>query len=123
MLNTGVGLQSVIIAILCKRVIRKKFLLKFVRNENPQQKRIRQQAVINKFQNKLNLLNVRAERHHTNCKNTDDEFSDFLGRNFEGDIWKELTTMWRTEYKTEQNKREENGKRNRYDLRNTSKRE
>ena len=61
-----------------KKIIPKKFLLKFIRNEDPQEKRIRQQAVINEFQNEINLLNVRAERHHTNCKRTDDEFSDFL---------------------------------------------
>ena len=84
-----------------KKVIPKKFLLKFIRNEDPQEKRIRQQAVINEFQNEINLLNVRAERHHTNCKRTDDEFSDFLEKNFEGDILKQLTAMWRAECKTE----------------------
>ena len=103
-----------------KKVIPKKFLLKFIRNEDPQEKRIRQQAVINEFQNEINLLNVRAVRHHTNCKRTDDEFSDFVEKHCEWGYVERIDGNV-VSAKRRRTNRIKNGRKNRYGWENTSK--
>lgn len=94
-----------------KKIIPNKLLLKFIPNEDPQEKRIRQHMVTNKLQAEINLLNIRAERHHTNYKKIDEEMSNFLEKKFEGDILSELQNLWVKECKSEETKSHDKWKR------------
>lgn len=94
-----------------KKIIPNKLLLKFIPNEDPQEKRIPQHMVTNKLRAEINLLNIRAERHHTNYTKIDEEMSNFLEKKFEWDILSELQNLWVKECKSEETKSHDKWKR------------
>ena len=87
-----------------KKIVPRKFLMKEIPNEDPNEKYIRQQAVINKFQAEIQLLKTRAERHKSNYTKVDEEMANFLQRKFNGNELIELTKLWDEDITNEEEK-------------------
>ena len=87
-----------------KKIIPKKFLMKFIPNENEAEKRVRMNSTINQFQAEINLLKIRADRHYAKYKEIDREMLNFLKNHGEGDLLTELERLWAQECDSEERK-------------------
>ena len=65
-----------------KKILPKKFLLKFIPNESVEAKNIRRVSTFEKFQAETNLLKLRAKNHNTKAKQIDQEMNAFLQSKF-----------------------------------------
>ena len=77
-----------------KQIVPKKFLMKEIPNEDPNEKDIRKETVINEFQAEIQLLKIRAERHKSNYTKVEEEMAKFLQNKFNGNELAELKKLW-----------------------------
>ena len=77
-----------------KQIVPKKFQMKEIPNEDPNEKDIRKETVINEFQAEIQLLKIRAERHKSNYTKVEEEMAKFLQNKFNGNELAELKKLW-----------------------------
>ncbi|CAB4041408.1 Hypothetical predicted protein, partial [Paramuricea clavata] len=87
-----------------KKILPRKFLIKSIANEDINETRIRQNSAVENFRNELALLNVRAERHKSKCKQTEEEMKKFLEDRFTGHTLTELKNLWHEDVTHEESK-------------------
>ena len=61
-----------------KKVLPKKFLLKYIANECNEDRTIRQNTTLEKFRAEITLLKIRTRRHNNKVQQTDKEMNEFL---------------------------------------------
>ena len=71
--------------------------MKEIPNEDPSEREIRKQVVLNEFEAVIQKLKLHAERHKSNYENVDEIMADFLQTKFSGDLLGELENLWREE--------------------------
>ena len=76
------------------KVIPKNFLMKLIRNEVPEERKVRQSLVFSQFESEINLLKIRADRHNSQCKEVHREKINYLEGHYRGDILIELQRLW-----------------------------
>lgn len=86
------------------KIIPRKFLMKFIRNEDAAERIIRRNSIFTQFQSEIDLLRIRADRHSAKYKQVDQEMLSFLESNYHGDIIAELQNLWAEECKSEETK-------------------
>lgn len=86
------------------KIIPKKFLLKSIPSESNEEKSIRQNSVLEKFQTEINLMKIRANRHSTNYLNVDEEIIQLIDSSYNDEIGNKLKELWTKEAKTEEQK-------------------
>ena len=77
------------------KIIPKKFLLKYIQGESPEEKTIRQVSILERFQAEINLLKIRAQRHHNNYTTTDEEMNSFLESRYSSENLSSLLDLWK----------------------------
>ena len=87
-----------------KKTVPRKFLMKEIANEDPDEKAIRKEGVINDFQAEIQLLKVRADRHEANYTKVDEEMSKLLRTRFSGYELDELEKLWYEDITNEESK-------------------
>ena len=85
-----------------RKVKPRKFLMKFIKNKDTENKRIRKNSVFNQFQSEINLLKIRADHHSTQCKDIDREMLNFFENHYQVDILSKLKRLWGEECKSEE---------------------
>ena len=65
-----------------KKILPKKFLLKFIPNESVEARNIQRVSTFERFQAEINLLKIRMRNHNTKAKQIDEEMNAFLQSKF-----------------------------------------
>ena len=76
--------------------------MKFIKNKDTENKRIRKNSTFNQFQSEINLLKIRADSHSTKYKDVDREMLNFFENLYQGDILSKLKSLWAEECKSEE---------------------
>lgn len=85
-----------------KKIIPRKFLMKHIRDETEEEKNIRQNLVVEKFQAEIEMLKIRANRHQAKYRQVDQEMNDLLEKQFDENTAGELEALWIAECKKEE---------------------
>lgn len=93
-----------------KKVIPKKFLLKFIQNESVEEKNERDKFMLEKFKTEINLLKIRAENHKSKMNQVDEDMKAFLRSEFSNEGLKNLENLWSEETAEEEYKSSERWK-------------
>ena len=65
-----------------KKILPKKFLLKYIPNESVEARNILRFPTFERFQAEINLLKIRARNHNNKAKQIDEEMNAFLHSKF-----------------------------------------
>ena len=87
-----------------KKILPKKFLLKFIPNESVEARNIRRFSTFERFQAEINLLKIRARNHNTKAKQIDEEMNAFLQSKFKDEHLNNLKDLWVEESTAEEYK-------------------